>query len=264
MTINEIFPNPTVKHVIFQIRYPNLFYIENKIGDFQMKIMEEFPESKLVHRRHVVFADSGLKGKLKELPPEFDQGTKKIWQFSSEKKVQLNVVGDSLDINSQFHKTYNIGDENKFRDVIKSVMDSFLEITSIPTLNSIGLRYIDECPLPEMENEKFCEYYNSTLPIDRFNLNKVKAMESLTVTEKNSYTFRYMESIRPIDEKKPINEIKPMNDQFKLLLDFDCFTHKIKSQDYLTVTDDLHKMISEEYEKTIKEPVYEYMRKTEV
>ena len=51
MVIDEIFPFPTVKHVIFQIKYPNLFYLENRIGDFQMKIINEFPDSKLSFRR---------------------------------------------------------------------------------------------------------------------------------------------------------------------------------------------------------------------
>ena len=48
MSINEIFPKPTVTQVIFQIRFPNLFFIENKIGDLQLKIMKEFPHSKLI------------------------------------------------------------------------------------------------------------------------------------------------------------------------------------------------------------------------
>jgi hypothetical protein len=29
ITIKEVFPNPTVKDVIFQITFPNLFSIEN-------------------------------------------------------------------------------------------------------------------------------------------------------------------------------------------------------------------------------------------
>jgi len=45
MQINEVFPNPTVKQVIFQIRFPNLFYLESKIGEYQLKIMQRFPES---------------------------------------------------------------------------------------------------------------------------------------------------------------------------------------------------------------------------
>lgn len=38
MPINEVFVNPTVKQVIFQVKFPNLFFIESKIGDIQLKI----------------------------------------------------------------------------------------------------------------------------------------------------------------------------------------------------------------------------------
>jgi hypothetical protein len=40
MAIEEVFPNPTVKQVAFEIRFPNLFYLESKIGELQVKIME--------------------------------------------------------------------------------------------------------------------------------------------------------------------------------------------------------------------------------
>ena len=46
MGIKEIFSFPTVKQVIFQIRYPNLFIIENKIG--VELIMESKMEEKCV------------------------------------------------------------------------------------------------------------------------------------------------------------------------------------------------------------------------
>ena len=67
MTINEVFPNPTVKLVAFEIKYPNLFFLESKIGDLQIEIMEQFPESALGFRRQVVFADIGPKAKVEEL-----------------------------------------------------------------------------------------------------------------------------------------------------------------------------------------------------
>jgi len=38
--------------------------MESKIGDFQMKIMKEFPESALLFRRQIVFADIGPGGKF--------------------------------------------------------------------------------------------------------------------------------------------------------------------------------------------------------
>lgn len=47
----------------------------------------------------------------------------------------------------------------------------------------------------------------------------------------------------------------------KLILDFDGYAENIKSSDCLVVTDSLHDFISDEYETSIKEPVYRYMRR---
>lgn len=251
MSISEIFPNPTVKQVIFQIRYPELFYIENKIGELQLKIMKEFPNSSLLYRRQVLFADIGPEGKLENIPKDIDEKSgKKVWQFSSDKNVVLNISGKALDITSQYHKTYNLEGGDKFRDTIKFVLDSFFELLPIPLINRIGLRYIDECPIPSKDNSTFSSYYNSIFPLDRFNLSDANEMDSKVMVRKGKYSLRYIESLQKIGE------------EYKLILDFDGFAENIPSTDYLIVTDDLHTIISGEYEKTINEPVYEYMRQT--
>lgn len=249
MGINEIFPNPTVKQVIFQIVFPNLFYMENKIGELQVKVMKEFPQSSLLLRQQFVFVDKGAEGKLENVPPDIDkEAVKKIWQFKSNKDVILNLLSNSLDISSPYHKTYNLGEEDKFRDTIKFVLDSFLEVAPITIINRLGLRYIDECPIPTKDNKTFKEYYNSVFPLRRFNLADANVMEFKTVIKKNKYFLRYIESL------------KKEGDANKLILDFDGFAESVDPKDYLKITDDLHTIISNEYKKTIKEPVYEYMR----
>lgn len=252
MTINEIFPNPTVKQVIFQIRFPNLFYMENKIGDLQLKIMEEFPQSAILYGRQVVFADIGPEGKLvdiqKDLEKELPGTGRKIWQFKSNKNFQLNVLNDSLGITSQYHKTYNSEGGEKFRDVIKFVLDHFFKVTSIPIINRIGLRYIDECPIPSKDNETFRSYYHSVFPLDRFNLADSDEMLFRTVTKKGDFYLIYFESLQKSENK------------YKLVLDFDGFATNIRPENCLKIADELHTIILEEYEKTIKEPVYQYMR----
>lgn len=59
MTSTEVYPNPTVKRVIFQIRYPNLFYIEQVIGDYQRLIINQFPESELIIQQNILFQNLG-------------------------------------------------------------------------------------------------------------------------------------------------------------------------------------------------------------
>lgn len=251
MSIEEIFPNPTVKQVIFQIRFPNLFYMENKVGDLQVEIMEKFPESRLLIRKQVVFADIGPGVKLSDIQGDLglDEDTgRKVWQFKSDKDFQLSILSDSLDITSQYHKTYNLEGSDKFRDIIEYVLDRFFRITSIPIINRIGLRYIDECPLPSKDNDTYKLYYDSAFPLDRFNLSDATEMDFKTVIKRGEYNLRYIESLQKTGDK------------YKLILDFDGFAVNISSQDYLKITDDLHAIISDEYERTIKDPVYEYMR----
>lgn len=251
MVIHEVFPNPTVTQVIFQIKFPNLFYIENKIGDLQLEIMEKFPQSALLIRRQVVFANLGPNVKSQDIQNDLslDEETgRKIWQFQSEKNVQLNVLSNSLDITSKYHKSYNLEGSEKFRETIQFVVDRFLKVTSIPLINRIGLRYIDECPIPKKDDQTYGSYYNTTFPLDRFSLSDANEMDFKTVIKRGKYYLRFIESLQKI------------NDEYKLILDFDGFALDISSKDYLNVTDDLHEIISREFENTIKEPVYDYMR----
>jgi uncharacterized protein (TIGR04255 family) len=252
MTINEVFLNPTVKQVIFQIRFPNLFFIESKIGELQLRIMEEFPESSLLFRQQIVFADLGPNAKQEDIPQQMkEQGAKKIWQFKSPKKIELNILTDSLDLTSQFHKTYrNPGATHKFRDAIQFVLTNFFELTKIPLINRIGLRYVDECPVPDRNNRDFLAYYNSTFPLNRFCIENADELLFKGVVRKGDYRLRYVEVLQTQEKGG------------KLILDFDAYKNDVRSEDYLSVTDDLHDFISEEYEKTIKQPVIEYMRQS--
>lgn len=254
MTITEVFPHPTVKKVIFQIRYPNLFYIENKIGDLQMKIMKEFPESSLLYRQRFLVADIGLDVKIeKETKDKPEESAAKIWRFESPNKYKLNVLTDSLDISSKFHKTYNNAESDvKFRDTIELALNSFFEVAKVPVIKRIGLRYIDECPIPGKNNKQFKEYYKTTFPLGRFKLEDAKDMHFQTVVSRGKNFLRFVEKLITV------------NDEYKLLLDFDGYCENIDPSDCLSVTDKLHDLIIEEYKRSLKEPVFDYMRTGEI
>jgi len=249
MVITEVFPNPTVKQVAFELRYPNLFYLENKIGDFQIKIMKEYPISNLLYRRKILLADLGPKGDFK---PVDEESGKKVWEFKSDKKITLNITTNSLVMVSEHHKTYNLEGADKFRDAIDFVLKSFIDVMAIPLIKRIGLRYIDECPLPSKDNATFKAYYNSVFPIDRFDIADVKEMFFRTTCKRGDFNITYMETL-----------VKDA-DKYKFILDFDGFANNIQADNCLGVTDELHRIISTEYERTIKEPVYEYMKEGRV
>ena len=250
--INEVFPNPTVKVVVFQIRFPNLFYLESRMGDFQIKIMKEFPKSALLIKKQIIFADPNPSTNQEDLGKGIQSDPlQKIWQFENEKKITLNITNQSLDLVSEYHKTYNNSskDEN-FRDTIDSVVKAFLETMGLPIINRIGIRYIDHCPIPSKETQEFNEWYNSILPLGRFPLTKAIGMDSACVIREDGINIRYSESFQQSEENENI-----------LILDFDAFAMDILSNEFLEITDKLHRRISDEYNLTIKKPVREFMRR---
>src|SRR5579872_4447434 len=250
MAITEVFPNPTVKQVIFQIRYPNLFYIEKHIGDVQLKIMKEFPNSSMALKRQVMITNINpgqtLDKALAEIPGE---GTQKIWQFRSDKGVELNILPDSLDLSSTSHKTYSKPNSpTRFRDVIKMVLDAFFSVTKVPLIKRVGLRYVDECPFPAKNNLEFQKYFNSSFPLSRFKLEDCREMMFVTTVKRGEHFVRYVESLGKSGDKDI------------LIMDFDGFAENINADRCLEVADLLHESISNEFEATIKQPVIDMMR----
>ena len=250
MVTNEVFPNPTVKQVIFQIRFPNLFSMEKMIGDYQIEIMDSFPNSQLLFQQSFVIANVGPKTDLQEVQDKADSGgVMKIWNFKSDTGVELNVHTDSMDISSTLHKTYNNKTEkNRFRDTIAFTVGKFLDVVHVPKLTRIGLRYIDECPIKSKDNETFKKWYNSTFPLDRFPLEDVVDFNFNARIKKDECFLKFSESLQ--DNSKEI----------KFILDFDGYALNVDSGKYLAVADKLHELISQEFCNSAKEPLFEYMR----
>jgi uncharacterized protein (TIGR04255 family) len=249
MVERELFKYPTVKKVIFQIKFPNLFYIEKHISDYQLDIIKRFPQSKLIHQREFFF---GITGEI----PNFENNEKenlplrKIWTFNSNNGIVLNITSDSIDISSDFHKTYNLSTpEDNFRDVIIEAINPFFKYVKIPILTRIGLRYIDECPINTKTNRSFRLLYNSAFPLSRFDLSDSTEMDVKVVIKKGDFFLKYIESLQNNSKGKPC-----------LIIDTDAFAQNIPQNNFIDVADQLHDIISKEFFATLKPPMIEKMR----
>jgi uncharacterized protein (TIGR04255 family) len=250
MAIGDIYKTPTVKQVIFQIVFPNFFSMETKIGDYQLKVMDRFPKSQLLIQNQFLLAKQ-LANKIITPPPEERIHTKKIWQFKTEKEdVTLNITMDSLDISSTKHKTYNNpGSEDKFRDTVQFVVSKFLEVIPLIRISKMGLRYVDECPLPaELTNASFLEYYNSFINFSKIDdIKNINEMDFGVVLKKGDLAVIYKE------------KLKKNNDVYEYNLDFDGQASNIATDQYLNTLDKMHNEITACYHDIIKEPVIKIM-----
>jgi uncharacterized protein (TIGR04255 family) len=249
MAITEIFPNPVVKTVAFELRFPNLFYLESRIGEFQVEVMKDFPDSELAIQQRFVIAAGPPKSIQEAIAGQKDDPVRKVWVFKSGTGVDLNVASNQLVLSSERHKSYRLGERDRFRDVIETVTGKFLAVVKLPLVSRIGLRYIDECPIDELSNNRFRECYNSAFPLERFPIDTALSMDFSAATNRDGCNLRYIESL------------KPDGPNSRLVLDFDAWTENIESAKVVEVTDRLHQAISDEFERTVKQPIFEYMRR---
>lgn len=251
MTIDKVFKNPTVKQVIFQIQFPNLFYLENKIPDIQLDILKEFPESALIIKQPLQVFNS-IKTSEAEKQDVSSTVLEKVWEFKNSKGYTLGISTNSLSIHSTVHKTYaNDSCENKFRDTIEYCLKTFQKHVKLPYVTRIGLRYIDECPLTEKTTDNYNASFNSALSLSKFPVENVDEL--------------YIRVVKKIDDIKiiyqEIFDYNNNNDPKAIIIDFDGFSTNVEFENCLIVSDKLHEAISNEFENTIKQPIIDYMER---
>jgi uncharacterized protein (TIGR04255 family) len=251
MADNEVFPTPLVKQVAFELRFPNLFFIEGRIGEFQMQVMKDFPQSDLVQRRSfMVLAGDVDSPQAQELARQQASDIEKIWQFKSESGTRVEISSRNLVVVAEKHISYNEGGDKSFRSVVEKVVTQFLGLIQIPVIQRVGVRYINECPLLDKTTKRFKDCYNSVLPVDRFGLENLSTANCIVVAKSGDMQIQHAESLR---FATPNGDI--------LVLDLDASAENIASDKVMTTTDKLHEMIAAEFRNVIKEPIVEYMRK---
>jgi len=250
MSTNEVFPHPTVKQVIFQIRFPNLFAMPTLVGQYQTKIMEKFPESSLAQMSTVLIAEMGPGAKLEPPPNLPEPGVVPVWQFSTPSGVKLDVLQNSLALHSTVHKTYrHPSATERFRDLIEYAVTPFLQVTRVPLLTRIGLRYVDECPVPPGGSNGYRGYYSTTFPLERFPIEQAASMQFRCSVKRGDCSVNFREAL-DLSGQGPTMQ-----------LDTDAYRQNVKASEYLQVTDELHDLVIREFEDFAKAPFFEYMRR---
>ncbi len=163
MANNEVFPTPLVKQVAFEVRFPNLFFIEGRIGEFQVQVMKDFPQSELVLRRNLmILAGNAENPQVQELAKQQSaDAIEKIWQFKAESGTRLEISTRNLVLVSEKHNSYHEGREKSFRSIIEKTVSEFFNLIQLPAVQRVGLRYVNECPLFDKTTKTFKDCYNS-------------------------------------------------------------------------------------------------------
>ncbi|PHP45401.1 hypothetical protein B6V01_004215 [Methanosarcinales archaeon ex4572_44] len=129
---DEIFANPPLHEVAFEVRFPHLFYINQRIGEFQLEIMDDFPKSSQISEQAFAIDEKGISIKDNENPipkknyqllfqsaiREIDNSYKYIMDF------------DGYSINVEASNFLNVTDELKHlikKEFLSNITENFKE-----------------------------------------------------------------------------------------------------------------------------------------
>jgi len=208
--INEVFKNPAVIEVAYEVRFPPQFYISRKIGDYQLVILDEFPESSQQVQTMVTLDANGVALK--------DEANKPVlnWVFENvDSKTKITVKQNSLSIISTEFKSYDSGPENKFKDVVSQVVSKFRKHIPIKNFTRLGLRYIDRCPLDELTNEYFGKFYMPVIDINKYRLEDLIDTLIQIRMKKPPHYLHFQSGIKLFGEK------------YKYFMDFDGYAQNV-------------------------------------
>ncbi|MBK6938803.1 MAG: TIGR04255 family protein [Planctomycetes bacterium] len=126
-----------------------------------------------------------------------------MWRFDDTQGTTLSLETNSLSIVSTKHTTYNTPGTHPFRETIEFAVGAFLEVAQLQSFLRIGLRYVNECPVPQKDNATISKYYATALPLARFDISQASKMEFETVGEASGSRFRYAERLQALKTERP-------------------------------------------------------------
>lgn len=237
----EIFTRAPLSEVAYQIRFPSMFYIPQAIGEFQIKIMDDFPKASQLLTTQFSIEDG---------VPKFPGGKPiQSWQFETEnEKTKVIIKLDSVLVSSMEYNSYDQSPGMKFRDLISRIINEFLQKFPIKKFTRIGLRYVDHCPLDEKTNEYFKKYYVPKFDIENYKIDNLIDSRISLRTRRDNYNLLFQCRIAKI------------KDIYKYIMDFDAYAENVESANYLSITDDLRKLNKSEFYSCITEDFKQYMR----
>lgn len=150
--IDEEFPANPIREVDFEIRFPPRLRVPPELWRFQEDLEAEYP-------------DVGLETAL--LP---NGATVSVTVFQNQ--VKARVIKVSPQNMALAFSAYSNFEE--FKEEVLKRSARFCEIFNVPSLTRIGLRYVNEIPLPTQQPESMTGYVKPLLEFDRIPLESVQ------------------------------------------------------------------------------------------
>ncbi|MBD3405657.1 MAG: TIGR04255 family protein [Candidatus Lokiarchaeota archaeon] len=231
---DETFPINFLTSVTFEVRFDPLLAIQQKVPTFQEKIRGKYP---------------GLgKGVSFSIGLPFQESPESIqWEFSTKDKTShIRLSMDRLIFVTKEYKNYS-----EFRENYTFAFNEFTKTTKLQNFNRLGLRYINEIPLPHENN--VIEYI-----LKRFNpiISRSRIEEDAPITFQTEYRVRHDEGLVTLRNNLSFEDGIP-----KYIIDIDGYSVEVMTSNQIeTISEKLHNLIVTEFHKNITDKFLESLR----
>jgi len=224
--LNEVFPANPIREVDFEIRFTPRLRVQAEMWRFQESLVAEYPEV-------------GLESAL--LP---NGSTLSVTVFQNQLKAR--VIKVSPQNMALAFSTYNRFED--FKEEVLKRSANFCATFGVASLTRIGLRYVNEIPLPTQQSNSMATYVRAIVDLDRFPLDSIQQF-ALQVSAKQD---DHMILLRTAMLTGPIRTY---------ILDIDAYTETEKpTADIGTLLDRFHDTlqkvfldhVTEEYKKVMR------------
>lgn len=251
--MSKSYSNNPLSEVLIKLQFATIKNIEQKMDSFYEKIKNELPFKGVKSNPKISINIKNEQGSIKT---DYEPSS---WYFHktenvSESPIVIEVTKNSvlLDFNA------NIGEYScfeEFKEKYISLLSNALSVLNIESINSIGLRYINNINCSEGNPIKWGGLISEDLLLDSL-LNKYdspsRAMTDFFF-EKNGFLVNFKFGIFNTEFPNPIA-------RKEFILDFDCiWSNDMDSFNIEKITEKMHDTISELFEESLTEKYKEYM-----
>jgi len=150
--LEEVFPANPIREVDFEIRFTPRLRVQAEMWRFQEDLLEDYPEV-------------GLESAI--LP---NGTTLNNTVFQNQRKARvIKVSAQNMALAFSSYRDFE-----EFKDEIQRRAGSFCKIFDIGSLTRIGLRYVNEIPLPTQQADSITRYVRPLMEFDRIPLGSVQ------------------------------------------------------------------------------------------
>jgi uncharacterized protein (TIGR04255 family) len=232
-----------ITDVIFRIDFRNISGLNagNQPEEFEEEIISKFPVKKPIEQRGLKLEGHGEGVSVEKMP------TQTIWTYSDkEKRMIVELAANFLTVNCKKYETFDL-----FKKNVTSILDHFLSIYKIDSIDRMGLRYIDKITLDHDNLFSWKEHINIDLikNLDFIgNKNTLRRiMQVYEIALKSDTNLRFQSGI--FNSWYPDKLV-----QKEFYIDCDCYTPiQINANEIKEKIDDFHSLCSEYFEKSITE-----------